>query len=983
MPLGDGIRRNIAHVDPAERDMLRDAIKTLNQRYYPGSSSDTPPGHVSWWFKQDEIHQATHVHGGPEFLPWHRELINRFEALIRQINPQLSLHYWDFKEDPRKIPNSNLGGGNVGDLNLFTSDFMGSSSGDIGEPWLSAGFYDPQAGEAGLPKDRDGAGGGPGDPPKLVTRPNTYPGPPPVPFFEESQETQILGLSEFGPGLAQNSNNDPTFNSIKANYFRTAWEDAHDSAHVYFSNTSPHIAFRDPFVYLLHSNVDRVFAMWQCDPNHPERLNPNTVYGSESDMNVNVGIQSVQNLSNPVEPFSTGRGQFGAIRPWEPTHENEGSPHTYHDIQVVAPPCYDTLPTTVRIVEAENPGNIINFDGAPQGETVARAAVFQVFACDVVTLKVKPGFGPSAPYAVITPPGDTVTVPKGHFQPQVARLWFQYSAGSPGPAPSGSVTIQCVETDQDFVFSIQGSSIARPTVAAMLVLDQSGSMDWLAGTDATTKRIDVLHQAATDFCELVPANSAVGMVSFDQTAYPGFNVTTLSGSTGDPKLVPIRNTIRNLQPQGATSIGNGIVLGRNTLNAVTGFDKYAMVVFTDGLENTPQYIADVSTSLNAQTFAIGLGTAQQVSASALNAITQKSGGYMLLSGPLTPSIDDQFRLQKYFIQVLTGITNTSIVTDPSGTIYPGRTIRIPFQLTEADINATAILLTESRGVTYYIETPAGKVMTPSSAGSLGATYGTGTGMNYYRFTLPLPLGDKPARTGTWYAILRSPRDEGPNIIAEEEQEQEPIQAAAPPSLRSGIRYSFCVQSWTNIRMDARLSQNSLQPDASITISATLTEYGIPVASRADVRAELERPDYTRATLALSETSPGHFQVSTAAVTPGVYRFRVLASGVTLRGVPFTREQLLSAVAVLGGDSPPPTSGSGGSSTGTPGHHDDKDLCQLVKCLLRPDSFGHVLEEHGVNPKAVIHCVESWCKAKQAGPTKEELAQREGTASNHP
>jgi Common central domain of tyrosinase len=48
---------------------------------------------VSWWFKQDEVHQATHVHRGPEFLPWHREFTNRFEELLRQINPQLSLHY--------------------------------------------------------------------------------------------------------------------------------------------------------------------------------------------------------------------------------------------------------------------------------------------------------------------------------------------------------------------------------------------------------------------------------------------------------------------------------------------------------------------------------------------------------------------------------------------------------------------------------------------------------------------------------------------------------------------------------------------------------------------------------------------------------------------------------------------------------------------------------------------------------------------------
>src|SRR6516225_989892 len=130
MALGDGIRRNIAQVDPAERIMLRDAIKELNNRFYPGNRGDMPPGGVSWWFKQDEIHQATHVHGGPEFLPWHREIVNHFEELISEVNPLLSLHYWNWTED------ANF---------MFTPDFIGSGNGEIDQPWLGAGFYVPGA----------------------------------------------------------------------------------------------------------------------------------------------------------------------------------------------------------------------------------------------------------------------------------------------------------------------------------------------------------------------------------------------------------------------------------------------------------------------------------------------------------------------------------------------------------------------------------------------------------------------------------------------------------------------------------------------------------------------------------------------------------------------------------------------------------------------------------------------------------------------
>jgi len=40
---------------------------------------------------------------------------------------------------------------------------------------------------------------------------------------------------------------------------------------------------------------------------------------------------------------------FAVIRPWA-APENQGQPHDYHDLTVVAPPCYDTLPTIVPIV---------------------------------------------------------------------------------------------------------------------------------------------------------------------------------------------------------------------------------------------------------------------------------------------------------------------------------------------------------------------------------------------------------------------------------------------------------------------------------------------------------------------------------------------------------------------------------------------------------------------------------------------------------
>jgi len=312
MALGDGIRRNIAAVDPAERALFRDALSELNHRFFPGNRTDPIPGGVSWWFKQDEIHQATHVHGTAEFVPWHRELVNRLEEMLRAVNPQMSLHYWDWTQDPRAIPNANLGGGTTGTLNLFTADFMGyggSTSAAIGEPWLSAAYYVP-----GANPHRDGPGGNAADPPRTVVR------------FVAGSPASVAGDNAI----------------LAAVDYPTMWpalRSVHDVMHGFVAMGGAHVSFRDPFVFLLHSNVDRLFARWQTDPAHPERLDANAVYGSES---ANAGLNS------NIRPWS---GVPPTTRPWAPP-ENQQVAKNYKHPSVIAPPRYDTNYPAPRMIVA-------------------------------------------------------------------------------------------------------------------------------------------------------------------------------------------------------------------------------------------------------------------------------------------------------------------------------------------------------------------------------------------------------------------------------------------------------------------------------------------------------------------------------------------------------------------------------------------------------------------------------------------------------
>jgi Common central domain of tyrosinase len=339
--LGDGIRRNAATVTLEERRRLRDAILRLQDRAFPGNRTDTPAGGVSFWFKQDEIHQATHVHNGPAFLPWHREICNRFEAMLRQVDRLISLHYWDWTTDPRRSPD-----GTGGFVNLFTDEFMGSADGFAGKPWEgvifdrdATPFRSDQFRNPGLPPEENQ---NPADLPRTLVR-----------------RVFDISIEDFDAELGIPSDQDilaaSTFEQMDA-----LLKDKHDSRHGYIGGpldrdppgtlTNPHLSFRDPFVFLLHSNVDRLFALWQFARGHRERLNPDLVYNTQSN---STGRNGILTLMEPWAGNADNDSQILRVRPWAPPeneHELEVNRKNSRHPSVVIPPMYDSIAISLRDV---------------------------------------------------------------------------------------------------------------------------------------------------------------------------------------------------------------------------------------------------------------------------------------------------------------------------------------------------------------------------------------------------------------------------------------------------------------------------------------------------------------------------------------------------------------------------------------------------------------------------------------------------------
>lgn len=200
-------RKDFLSLEPEEKERFISAVRQLKT---------TSEGESNEYDRYVEIHRdhffGGMAHGGPGFLPWHREYLRRFENDLQEIDPDVTLPYWDWTEDAARTPDSSL----------WTEDFMGGA----GNP-VSTGPF----GDWGIRRFLG-----------LGTLPTAQ------------QVETALAL--------------PTFPAFTAQF-----EAIHGGPHNWVGGTmatteSP----ADPVFWLHHATVDRIWAEWQAL--HPEQVHP-------------------------------------------------------------------------------------------------------------------------------------------------------------------------------------------------------------------------------------------------------------------------------------------------------------------------------------------------------------------------------------------------------------------------------------------------------------------------------------------------------------------------------------------------------------------------------------------------------------------------------------------------------------------------------------------------------------------------------------
>lgn len=206
VPIMVRIRKNANSLTTAERDRFVTAFATLNNRG-TGRFTDFRAMHTD--------QSSPQAHGAPGFLPWHRSYLLDLERELQAIDPSVALPYWRFD---RPAPN------------LFTRDFLGVT-GPNNEVQFSPSNQLQFWATDGVPG--------------IIRRPSFNPTTGRATGLTEAQTLAIS--SAYGP-------------------FRSDMEiDPHGSAHTSFDGSIRFIgtAARDPLFFLLHANVDRLWAKWQ------------------------------------------------------------------------------------------------------------------------------------------------------------------------------------------------------------------------------------------------------------------------------------------------------------------------------------------------------------------------------------------------------------------------------------------------------------------------------------------------------------------------------------------------------------------------------------------------------------------------------------------------------------------------------------------------------------------------------------------------
>lgn len=276
-------------------------------------------------------------------------------------------------------------------------------------------------------------------------------------------------------------------------------------------------------------------------------------------------------------------------------------------------------------------------------------------------------------------------------------------------------------------------------IDAIVVFDRSGSMATAAPPVGRSKLAEA-QDAAALFVQLVRENQGdrIGLVTFssqvDLVDPPQAAAAAKGVLVGPPPFTT--GHVGAITPGGATSIGAGV---GNALLALTpsGTHQRAILLLTDGLQNTLPMLEDVEGSLgNTIVNVIGLGSDADLNGPLLTRVAHTHGGHFTRA-------TDGLALRKFFGLSFGNIFESGALVDPEAVLKAGQQISDPHGFDVCGEERITLVLTwdaEEAPLLARLSTPSGKVVSERRIRPV-------RGRNWAFWRVPLPHAGE--RDGHW------------------------------------------------------------------------------------------------------------------------------------------------------------------------------------------------------------------------------------------
>jgi hypothetical protein len=300
------------------------------------------------------------------------------------------------------------------------------------------------------------------------------------------------------------------------------------------------------------------------------------------------------------------------------------------------------------------------------------------------------------------------------------------------------------------------AALANPPVPGapwdvMIVMDRSGSMSGAGGNGQT--KLKEAKDAASLFVQLlrIGAGDMVGVGSFASTATnppekKPAPVTAAWKQTLVGTAPFTSGVVGGLAAGGDTSIGDGLKIAKNAFPAPHGGSRRAILLLTDGLQNTMPMVETVESQLaGIHLFIVGYGDDANLDGPLLTRLARDHDGFYVRA-------DHGLAVRKFFGLSFGNIFQSGALADPEYHMAASETIGAPIKCGVCDETAITAIVgwdNPAGALGLRVEAPDGTLITMSSAGVV-----TDTGATWAFLRIALPFGTN--RTGTWrITVLRA------------------------------------------------------------------------------------------------------------------------------------------------------------------------------------------------------------------------------------